>query len=418
MASAFDVDTIRQQFPALARTLGGQPAVFFDGPAGSQVPQSVAEAISAYLLSTNANHEGLFASSRESDAILHAAHQAVADFLGADDPDCIVFGANMTTLTFALSRALSQTWQPGDEIIVTRLDHDANVSPWMLAARDRGVTVQQVDIDPVDCTLRMDDFEAKLSSRTKLVAVGYASNLVGTINPVAEIIEKAHAVGAQVFVDAVHYAPHGLIDAAALDCDFLACSAYKFFGPHVGMLFGKREHLESVEAYKVRPSPQEIPSKWMTGTQNHEGIAGVLAAIDYFAEFGRSLVGDSLGRREAITAAFSAIETYERDLLVRLLDGLAKLSGVKVYGITASDRLDQRVPTVSFTHERLSPTEIAASLGKRGFFTWDGNSYALPLTEALNLEPNGVVRVGLLHYNTAEEVDRLIACLGELFDAR
>ena len=381
MASAFDVDTIRQQFPALARTVDGQPAVFFDGPAGSQVPQSVAEAISIYLLSTNANHEGLFASSRESDAVLHAAHQAVADFLGADDPDCIVFGANMTTLTFALSRALSQTWQPGDEIIVTQLDHDANVSPWTLAARDRGVTVQQVEIDPADYTLRMDDFEAKLSSRTKLVAVGYASNLVGTINPVA-------------------------------------CSAYKFFGLHVGMLFGKREHLESVKAYKVRPSPQEIPGKWMTGTQNHEGIAGVLAAVDYFAELGRSLVGDSLGRREAITAAFSAIETYERDLLIRLLDGLAKLPGVKVYGITASDRLDQRVPTVSFSHERLLPTEIAASLGERGFFTWDGHSYALPLTEALGLEPEGVVRVGLLHYNTAEEVDRLIAFLGELFDAR
>jgi cysteine desulfurase family protein (TIGR01976 family) len=417
MALAFDVDTIRKQFPALARTVAGQPAVFFDGPAGSQVPQSVADAVSSYLLMTNANHAGLFASSRESDAILHAAHQAVADFLGAEDSNCIAFGANMTTLTFALSRALSQTWQPGDEIIVTQLDHDANVSPWTLAARDRGVTVRQVDIDPADCTLRMEDFEAKLSSRTKLVAVGYASNLVGTINPVAEIIEKSHAVGARVFVDAVHYAPHGLIDVTALDCDFLACSAYKFFGPHVGMLYGKREYLEASEAYKVRPASNDVPDKWMTGTQNHEGIAGVLAAVDYLSNLGRSFAGDSLNRREALTAAFSAIETHERELLVRLLDGLADLPGVKVYGITAGDRLEQRVPTVSFTHERLVPCKIAASLGSQGFFTWDGHSYALPLTEALDLEPDGVVRVGLLHYNTVEEVDRLIGCLEESFVA-
>ena len=391
-----------------------RPAVFFDGPAGSQVPWRVVDAMGDYLLRTNANHGGLFLTSRESDRILHAAHQALADFVGSGDPDTIAFGPNMTSLTFALSRALAQTWQPGDQILLTRQDHDANVSPWVLAARDAGATVRHVGIRADDCTLRMDELAEALSPQTRLVAVGCASNAAGTINPVAEITRLAHRVGALVFLDAVHLAPHRLLDVRGWDCDFLACSAYKFFGPHVGVLWGRRELLSELPAYKLRPAPDDLPGRWMTGTQNHEGIAGTLAAVDYLADLGRNLVAHSAPRRAALEAALAGIVAYERELVRGLLAGLAGLPGVKVWGITDRNRLDQRVPTVAITHQRLRPDELATYLAERGIFVWHGNFYALPLTEALGLEPEGLLRIGLLHYNTAEEVQRLLEALAEL----
>lgn len=414
MVNSFDVARIRSQFPALTRTLGGNTVAFFDGPAGSQVPQRVADAVSRYLLTTNANHGGEFATARESDIILDGAHKSVADFLGAGDPECVFFGANMTSLTFSLSRSLAREWNPGDEILVTDLDHDANVSPWVLAARDAGATVKRVQVHPDDGTLDLDSYASQLGTRTRLVAVGYASNVTGAINPLPQMIEQAHDVGARVFVDAVHYAPHGRIDVEQLDCDFLTCSAYKFFGPHVGIGYGKRDLLESLEAYKLRPAPNGLPGKWMTGTQNHEGIAGTAEAIEYLADVGREIDAAASSRREAISSAFAAIGEYERELGQQLLSGLSERPEFRVWGITAAERLRERVPTVSFTHTRRRPAEIAALLGERGIFVWHGNHYGLPFTEAAGLEPHGTLRVGILHYNTAAEVDRLLDALDDV----
>jgi len=411
---ALDVAWCRRQFPALRRTVAGQPAVFFDGPGGSQVPQRVIDMVGHYLGHLNANHGGLFATSRESDEILEAAHQALADFYGTDDPSTIVFGPNMTSLTFALSRAMARSWRPGDEVLVSRLDHDANVSPWVLAARDAGASVRHIQVRREDCTLDMEDFGRKLSAKTKLVAVGYASNAVGTINPVERIVAMAHAVGALVYVDAVHWAPHGLIDVGRLGCDFLVASAYKFFGPHVGVLWGRRELLEELPAYKVRPAPNSLPGRWMTGTQNHEGIAGSMAAVEYVAELGRTLDPHASSRRAALMAAYAGIVRYEQHLAAMLLEGLAAMPDVKVWGITDPARRSQRVPTVAITHRRFTPRHMAESLAARGIFTWSGNFYALPLTEALELEPDGVLRIGLLHYNTEQEVQRLLASLNDL----
>ena len=409
--SSFDVAAVRRQFPALAQKHGDREAVFFDGPAGSQVPESVIAAIGDYLRTMNANHGGVFATSRRSDVMLDEAHRAAADFVGADDPDCCYFGANMTSLTFALSRAISQTWNAGDEIIVSRLDHDADVSPWVLAARDAGVTVRHIGLRP-DCTLDLDDFRRQLSSRTRLVAVGAASNAVGTVNPVAEIAVAAHAVGAKVFCDAVHYAPHRLIDVAAWQVDFLACSAYKSFGPHIGVMWGRRELLESLTAYKVRPATNELPGKWMTGTQNHECIAGVLAAINYLASLGRTSPEQS--RRAALVAAMEKIAAYERPLAERLQTGLDRLSQFKSWGITDLSRFGERVATFSITHRTLSPETVARRLDEAGIYVWNGNFYALPLTETLGVEPAGLVRIGLLHYNTSEEVDYLLNVLSSM----
>ncbi len=415
---SYDVSRVRQQFPALGRTVSGEPAVYFDGPAGSQVPQGVIDAVYRYYTECNANHGGVFATSRQSDGILDEAHRAVADLMGTKDADLVAFGANMTTLTLSLSRALSKTWQPGDEVIVSQLDHDANVTPWVLAARDAGATVHHIAVREADCTLDLEDFKAKLSPKTKLVAVGCASNAVGTVNPVAEITKLAHAVGAQVFLDAVHYAPHAAMDVTAWDCDYLACSAYKFFGPHVGVLYGKRQWMESLPVYKLRPATDELPGRWETGTQNHEGIAGVLAAVEYLAALGREVspapIGPPMARRPALLAAFAVISEYERKLVTQLLDGLAKLKSVRVWGITDRAKFDQRLPTVSITHAKLAPQKLAAHLADEGIFVWSGNYYALPLTQALGREPEGMVRIGFLHYNTEEEIDRLLNLLEDL----
>ena len=305
MSRAFPIDSVRAQFPGLQREVAGRPAIFFDGPAGSQTPRRVADAVSDYLLHRNANEGGSFATSQESNAMLADAHRAVADFVGAERAEEVSFGANMTTLTFALGRALAKTWKAGDEIVVSRLDHDANVSPWKLAARDAGAVVKHIEVRPDDCTLDLDALRSALGERTRLVAVGGASNLVGTINPVREIAELAHAAGAQLFVDAVHLAPHRLIDVGLWDCDYLVCSPYKFFGPHMGVLWGRSELMAELPAYKLRAADDAIPDRWMTGTQCHEGIAGTLEAVNYLADLGREVAGESLDRREALRAAFS-----------------------------------------------------------------------------------------------------------------
>jgi cysteine desulfurase family protein (TIGR01976 family) len=398
----------------LGRKIGGLSAVFLDGPAGSQVPESVISAVSGYLRETNANHDGVFPTSRESDALIRQAHQTVAAFMGDDDPDSIVFGANMTSLTFSFSRALARTWRPGDEILVTRLDHDANVTPWTLAARDAGVSVRHVDIHPEDCSLDLNSLTRALSSRTRLVAVTCASNAVGTRTPVCRLVNLAHEAGAQVYLDAVHYVPHGRCQVKHWGADFVVASAYKFFGPHVGILWGRRSLLESLPAYKVRPAPDRGAGRWMTGTQNHEGIMGVVAATDYLAAVGRHHDPQAVGREAEWTAAYQAIHHYENGLLRALLAGLAELPEVKVFGVTDPSRFADRVPTVGFTHARLDALGVAQRLAERGLFVWHGNFYALPLTEALKLEPEGMVRVGLLHYNTREEVDRLLSAIKNL----
>jgi cysteine desulfurase family protein (TIGR01976 family) len=410
----FPVEQVRAQFPSLARRVGEAPAAFFDGPGGSQVPQRVIDAVSGYLLRGNANSGGAFATSVDTDAMLDAAHAAAADLLGSGDPGEVAFGANMTTLTMALARALGRTWNPGDEVLVTRADHDANIAPWLLAARDAGATVRHVEIHREDGTLDLEDLARKLSRRTRLVAVGCASNAIGTVHPVRRIAELSHATGALVFLDAVHFAPHALVDVAAWGCDFLACSAYKFFGPHVGLLWGRRELLETLPTYKVRPASDALPHRWETGTLNHEGIAGTLAAVEYLADLGRALDPTATGRRAAIAAAFRGIQAQEQELSRLALGCLAAVPGLTLHGIADLARVAERTPTFAFTHARRSPAEIARFLAGRGIFTWSGNFYAVALTQAMGLEPDGVLRAGLLHYNTAEEVGRLGDALAEL----
>jgi cysteine desulfurase family protein (TIGR01976 family) len=409
------VDHCRRQFPALSRRIGDHAAAYFDGPAGSQVPQRVIEAVSHYMAHTNANHGGRFATSRESDRMLEDAHRALADFVGTLAPETIIFGPNMTSLTFALSRSIARTWKEGDEVLVTRLDHDGNVSPWVLAAGDVGARLRFAEFEQDDLTLDLDDLRKKLSPRTRLIAVGCASNATGGVNPVREICAWAREVGALTFLDAVHYAPHALVDVESLGCDFLVCSAYKFFGPHVGVLWGRRELLEELAAYKVRPADDSLPGKWMTGTQNHECIAGAAAAVDYLADLGRHLAKNAvMDRRTALREAYAAIGQYERSLVEHLLNGLAAIENVRVWGITDPERFSERLPTVSITHARLEPVELAERLADAGIFVWHGNYYALELTESLGLEPQGMVRLGLLHYNTRDEVDRLIEVLAAL----
>ena len=413
-APALDLTYVRSQFPSLTQTVNGHPAVFFDGPGGTQVPQRVIDAISDYLRRDNANSGGNYPTSRRTDAIIAEARSAMADFLhcGADE---VAFGPNMTTLTFAISRAIGRELKPGDEILVTRLDHDANVSPWLGMAEDRGVTVRWAEIHDEDCTLDMADLASKINARTKLVAVGYASNAVGTINPVKEIVRLAHAAGALAFIDAVHYTPHGVIDVAALDCDFLVCSTYKFFGPHMGVLFGKREHLKRLRPYKVRPLTDAIPYRWEWGTLNHECIAGITACVEYIADIGRRARPDVTTLRAAIQAAYEVTHEHERALLERAIAGLSRIPGLKIYGIADPARFAQRCATLAIRIEGHTPLELATKLGDRGFFTWDGNYYALNLTEHLNVEKSGgFLRIGLVHYNTVEEVDRLLTALREI----
>jgi cysteine desulfurase family protein (TIGR01976 family) len=416
-----DVASLRKQFPALHRPIDGSVPIFFDGPGGTQVPQRVVDAMVHYLTTCNANHGGAFATSRASDQVLRGAHEAMADLLNAPSPDEIVFGQNMTTLTMHFSRAVGRTLRPGDEVVVTRMDHDANIMSWALAARDAGATVRYVDIHPEGCTLDLDDLRRHLGPRTRLVAVACASNAVGTVNDVRTITRWAHDAGARVFLDAVHYAPHGPIDVQAWDCDALACSAYKFFGPHVGVLWGKRQWLEELPAYKLRPVPDTLPDRWMTGTQNHEGLAGVTAAVEYLAEIGagqadaRAGFASPANRRFHLHTGLAAIQAYEATLAGRLLAGLADRPRFKVWGITDRSRLAERVPTISVTLADRTAGQIAEHLAARNICVWSGNMYALELTRRLGLEERGgVLRIGLLHYNTVEEIDRLLHALDEL----
>ncbi len=410
---ALDSAWVRQQFPSLQTQVNGQTAAFLDGPAGTQVPQQVVDAIKKYLLRDNANTCGAFATSHRTDAMIAGARQAMADFFNCSSEE-VSFGQNMTTITFALSRAIGRQLKAGDEVMVTTLDHDANVAPWR-ALEEKGVLVRQVDIHEADCTLDLDDFKSKLSNKTKLVAVGYASNAVGTINPVAEITKLAHAAGALVFIDAVHYAPHGAIDVKALNCDFLACSPYKFFGPHMGTLYGKREHLMRFSPYKVRPAPDALPDRWETGTQVQELIAGIAAAVDYLAELGQRHDPTARDRRAALLAAYQVTHAHERALLAELMEGLLAIPGLHIYGITDLKRFDERCSTVSVRLDGHTPTEVATFLGERGIFTWDGNFYALNLTERLGVQSTGgLLRIGLVHYNTPDEVERLLVALREI----
>ena len=408
-----DVAWVRAQFPSLHSTVNGHPAAFLDGPAGTQVPVHVMGAVQGYYLRANANTCGAFETSRRTDQIIDLARAEMADFFNCDK-DEVVFGQNMTTITFALARAIGRELQSGDEIVVTTLDHDANVAPWR-ALEEKGVVIRQVDIHEADCTLDLEDLKRKITPKTKLVAVGYASNAVGTINPVAEITKLAHDAGALMFIDAVHYAPHGPIDVRALDCDFLVCSAYKFFGPHMGILFGKREHLLRFQPYKVRPAPDTLPDRWETGTQVQELIAGIGAAIDYLVLLGRQSDASVTDRRGALLAAYRATREYEMALFERLASGLHSVRGLQFFGIRDPRRFPERCSTVSVRLDNHTPKQIATFLGERGIFTWDGNYYALNLTERLGVESTGgLLRIGLVHYNTAEEVDRLIAHLRQL----
>lgn len=417
-----DVAAVRARFPALAREHAGRPYVYLDGPGGTQVVDAVVDAVVDYYRTANANSGGAFPTSERSDALVADARAAVADFLGAPTPETIKFGANMTTLTFHVSRSIAASLRPGDEVVVTVLDHEANVSPWRLAAADRGLVVRTVDIHPEDGTLDLEALDDVLGERTRVVAVGYASNAIGTVNPVSEIVRRAHAVGAVAYVDAVHWAPHGSIDVVDLDADFLVCSAYKFFGPHVGVLYGKLEHLERLPAYKVRPAHD----RWETGTPNFEGIVGTGAAVEYVAWLGRTFGAPAgsgsaeagapaAGRRAAIVAGMTAIRTYELDLFRRLLDGLSAIPGVRIYGITDPARLTERAPTAALTIAGLHPRAAAERLGREGIATWDGDFYARALIERLGLaEGGGVLRAGLVHYNTAADVDRFVEAVERL----
>jgi len=416
--SPLDVKWARAQFPALKQTVNGHPAAFLDAPAGTQVPQRVIDAVRDYFENSNANTCGAFATSRRTDTMISAARAAIADFFNCD-ADEVFFGPNMTTITFALARGIGRDLRAGDEIVVTTLDHDANVAPWR-ALEERGVIVRQVDIREEDCTLDMEDLRRKITPRTKLVAVGYASNAVGTINPVAEIVKLAHDAGALAFIDAVHYAPHGSIDVRALDCDFLACSPYKFFGPHMGCIYGKRELLLRFRPYKVRPAPETLPDRWETGTQLHEGLAGVAAAIEYLAELGRRCSATQLTtRRAALVSAHRTMREHEMNVAARMIRGLLQIPGLRLYGISNPARFAERVPTVGIRLANCKPLDAAKFLGDRGIFTWDGNYYALNLTERLGVEKDGgLLRIGLVHYNTAEEIDRLLAALREFAASR
>jgi cysteine desulfurase family protein (TIGR01976 family) len=413
-----DVNWVRAQFPSLKQTINGHPATFLDAPAGTQVPQRMIDAVRGYFEQSNANTCGAFETSRRTDAMIAAARAAMADFFTCTAEE-VFFGPNMTTATFALARGIGRDLQAGDEIVVTTLDHDANVAPWR-ALEERGVVVRQVDIREADCTLDMDDLRRKITPRTRLVAVGYASNAVGTINPVAEAVRLAHDAGALAFIDAVHYAPHGPIDVRALDCDFLACSPYKFFGPHMGCIYGKRELLLRFRPYRVRPVPETLPDRWETGTQIHEGLAGVIAAIDYLADLGRHQdASPESTRRAALASAYRAIRQHEMALAERMIRGLREIPSLRFYGISDPARFDERVPTVGVRLVNHTPLECARFLGDRGIFTWDGNYYALNLTERLGVEKEGgLLRIGLVHYNTAEEVDRLLGALHELAASR
>ena len=411
-AAALDVEHVRRQFPALARVVNGHPAAYLDSPGGTQVPERVIAAVAAYLRDHNCNLHGAFATGRETDEIVRDAHAAMADFLGCD-ADEVSFGANMTTLNLLLAQALAREMRPGDEVIVTELDHEANRAPW-LALADHGIVVREVPVDVESCTLRWDRLEAFVGERTRVIAVGYASNAVGTVNDVARVAAVARAAGAYSVVDAVHFALHGSIDVRAVGCDFLLCSAYKFFGPHVGVVYGRRAVGAPLRPLQVCTKPDRLPDKFETGTMNHEGLAGTVEAVEFIADLGRRAAGPGagIGRRQAVTAGMMAVEEYERPLALRLRQGLAAIPGVRVHGPPEDH---PRTSTVSFTAGGRHPRDVASALGDEGLFVWDGDFYATTFMRLLGLaEGGGMVRVGLAPYNTADEVERVLAAVQRL----
>ncbi len=418
-----DLSRIRSYFPALA----DDQLIYFDNPAGTQVCQGTLDRVTNYLIHTNANRHGVFKTAQESDRVLDEARAACKDFYNASRVEEIVFGPNMTSLTLHLSRSLAHLLEPSDRIVVTWMDHDANITPWTLIAEERGCQVDWVDFDVEEGTLNMQDMERALEQRPKLVAVGYASNALGTINPVRKIAQMAKDVGALVFVDAVQYTPHGITDVEEIGCDFLVSSAYKWFSTHVGMLYGRIELLDELKAYKVRPAPKHPPGKWETGTSNHEGIAGVLGALEYFEWLGREYGGDHLaryqndfsGRALRLRQGMAAIKAYEFEISRALLEVLSSIPEVHIYGPTDVGRLDERVPTFSINVDGFHPRELAEKLGQRGIQVWDGNYYALAVTQRLGVEDSGgMVRIGGVHYNTVEEVYRLGEVLREIISSR
>jgi cysteine desulfurase family protein (TIGR01976 family) len=407
---AFPIDWVRSQFPSLELSVEGRPAIFLDAPGGTQVPTAVTRAVRDYYRKNNSNVGGRFVTSKNTAEIIHKTRSALADFFHANRPEEIVFGQNMTSLTFALSRALAKSWNPGSEIIVTSLDHDANISPWKLAAADRGCTVKTWEMRTEDCTLQIDDLRPLISEKTSLIAVTLASNAVGSHVDVSRVVELVSGTGIKVFVDAVHFAPHSRIDVQALGCDFLACSAYKFFGPHIGVLWGKYQWLDELEAYKVRPSLATPPEKWETGTQSFESIAGTSGALDYLQETGYKANGSC-----GIGGAMQAIQEYESELSLRFLRGLRELKRAALFGLSDPDDIQRRTPTFAIRIEGLHPDDAAENLAGRGIFVWSGNFYAADLIDRLGLtDSGGVLRLGFTHYHTIDEVDRTLNVLATL----
>ena len=401
-----NTDIIRAGFPSLSRIQNGRQVAYLDGPGGTQVHESVIRAIAGFMERGGSNLGGSFETSAETDAVVAGARSAVADLFGAET-DEVVFGQNMTSLTYSMSRALARTWSKGDNIVLTRLDHDANVSPWIQAATDAGVEVRFVDFDPEDgCDLDLGTLAAALNSSTRLVAFTHASNAVGTITPVAEVVRMAHGAGALTYVDAVHYAPHGLIDVAESGTDFLVASAYKWFGPHTGCLFGRNELLSELVPYKLRPAPAHSPDKWETGTQSFESLAGVAAAVDYIAS-----IGEGIGRRERIVSAYENVNEHETALANRFLAGVEALPNVTLFGRTSADR---RTATFAVEVEGVSPETVARALGGEGCFVWSGDYYAYEVMHRLGKAPEGLVRIGFVHYSTEEEVDRVLVELSRM----
>lgn len=412
-----DLSSVRSRFPALSRELGGRPVVFVDAPGGSHVPDTVIEAMAAYLRTSNANSHGAFATSQETDRLIAEAHRAAADLLNAD-PDEVVFGPNTTTLLLAFSRSVARTLEPGDEVVVTRFDHDANVRPWVLAAEDAGATVRWADLREEDVTLDEDSLLAACSERTRVVAFSLASNAVGSIPPAAELVReiRERAPRALVCLDGVHLAQHRAIDVRALGGDLVACSPYKIFGPHLGIAFGRREVLGSLRPYKLRPASDELPDRWETGTQSHEAMAGFVAAVEYLASIGHGAGWSVPGRRAAVAGAFdNVVQPYEANLSRRFLDGLSRLPDVRLFGIADPARVGERTPTFAVRVGDQHPLETAKALAAHGIYVWDGHYYAIELMERLGLlETGGAVRIGFCHYNTPEEVDRVLEALAEL----
>lgn len=421
MVMAFEVDAVRAEFPALALQDNGNSRIYLDNPAGTQVPQIVVDRMGECLIEANANLGGFFETSRRARAVVDEAHQAMADLLNAASPGEIIFGQNMTTLTLYLSRSIGRELKQGDEIILSRMDHDSNVTPWTLLADDLGLTVRWLPFNLESFEFDLAELDNLLNAKTRLVCIGGASNLLGTINDVKAISAKARAAGAWSYIDAVQLAPHVALDVQDIGCDFLACSAYKFFGPHQGILWGRRDVLESLTPYNVRPAPKDLPGCFETGTQSHEGMAGTAAAVDYFAWVGQTMAQDFIqdnanyaGRSRMVHAALDCLFAYEQELALRLIDGLQGLPGVRVLGVTDRAAMHRRVPTVSFVADGKASPAIARGLAARNIFVWNGHNYAVEAAAALDLPQGGAVRVGPVHYNTLAEIDVLLTALDEV----